>query len=177
MCWPEGPELESGGAERDRTVDLLSAIQGLSQTELQPHPFGEARRLAGSRRGVKPRGQSPPVVRGASESLRVSARKTPSIKTSSPRTWPTTKRRDREWISASSVTATRVYSFSGESVTLHVPEYARPSSVVFTSSSAGGGAMGASILTREPRTSIDAGKRSLSSARSISLRSDRSNGS
>jgi hypothetical protein len=26
-----------GGAERDRTVDLLNAIQALSQTELQPH--------------------------------------------------------------------------------------------------------------------------------------------
>jgi hypothetical protein len=26
-----------GGAERDRTADLLNAIQALSQTELQPH--------------------------------------------------------------------------------------------------------------------------------------------
>ena len=26
-----------GGADRDRTDDLLSAIQALSQTELQPH--------------------------------------------------------------------------------------------------------------------------------------------
>src|SRR6476646_4950231 len=30
-----------GGAERDRTVDLLNAIQALSQTELQPHGEGE----------------------------------------------------------------------------------------------------------------------------------------
>ena len=29
-----------GGAERARTVDLLSAIQALSQTELQPHIAG-----------------------------------------------------------------------------------------------------------------------------------------
>jgi hypothetical protein len=29
-----------GGAERDRTVDLLNAIQALSQTELQPHRLG-----------------------------------------------------------------------------------------------------------------------------------------
>jgi hypothetical protein len=28
---------KTGGAERDRTVDLLNAIQALSQTELQPH--------------------------------------------------------------------------------------------------------------------------------------------
>jgi hypothetical protein len=27
----------SGGAERDRTADLLNAIQALSQAELQPH--------------------------------------------------------------------------------------------------------------------------------------------
>ena len=39
-----GPDARSeksldfiGGAERDRTVDLLNAIQALSQTELQPH--------------------------------------------------------------------------------------------------------------------------------------------
>ena len=31
----------NGGAERDRTVDLLNAIQALSQTELQPHFFEE----------------------------------------------------------------------------------------------------------------------------------------
>jgi hypothetical protein len=28
---------EGGGADQDRTDDLLSAIQALSQTELQPH--------------------------------------------------------------------------------------------------------------------------------------------
>ena len=32
-----------GGADRDRTDDLLSAIQALSQTELQPHMFSKAR--------------------------------------------------------------------------------------------------------------------------------------
>ena len=32
-----------GGAERDRTVDLLNAIQALSQTELQPHRPEETR--------------------------------------------------------------------------------------------------------------------------------------
>src|ERR1017187_3264600 len=31
------PRLSDGGADRDRTDDLLSAIQALSQTELQPH--------------------------------------------------------------------------------------------------------------------------------------------
>ena len=30
--------LKNGGADRDRTDDLLNAIQALSQTELQPHP-------------------------------------------------------------------------------------------------------------------------------------------
>ena len=30
-----------GGADRDRTDDLLSAIQALSQTELQPHICSE----------------------------------------------------------------------------------------------------------------------------------------
>src|SRR5450830_1110339 len=55
MCSPEGRKQESGGADQDRTDDLLSAIQALSQTELQPHPPGEARRLAGSRKAVKPR--------------------------------------------------------------------------------------------------------------------------
>ena len=38
---PAGPCRErkdvSGGAERDRTLGLLNAIQALSQTELQPH--------------------------------------------------------------------------------------------------------------------------------------------
>ena len=33
-------DQDSGGAERDRTVDLLNAIQALSQTELQPHSEG-----------------------------------------------------------------------------------------------------------------------------------------
>ena len=36
-------DQESGGAERDRTVDLLNAIQALSQTELQPHSEGRER--------------------------------------------------------------------------------------------------------------------------------------
>ena len=31
----------TGGAERDRTADLLNAIQALSQTELQPHRVGK----------------------------------------------------------------------------------------------------------------------------------------
>ena len=35
------PQRETiGGAERARTVDLLSAIQALSQAELQPHIAG-----------------------------------------------------------------------------------------------------------------------------------------
>jgi hypothetical protein len=31
--------LNFGGADRDRTDDLLNAIQALSQTELQPQPL------------------------------------------------------------------------------------------------------------------------------------------
>src|SRR5206468_101924 len=34
--------LFNGGADQDRTGDLLSAIQALSQTELQPHARGRA---------------------------------------------------------------------------------------------------------------------------------------
>jgi hypothetical protein len=45
----------TGGADRDRTDDLLSAIQALSQTELQPHAK-RARRIARSpRRLQRPR--------------------------------------------------------------------------------------------------------------------------
>ncbi len=39
---------EIGGADRDRTGDLLSAIQALSQTELQPH--ARRRRIARSKK-------------------------------------------------------------------------------------------------------------------------------
>ena len=52
MCWPEEPELENGGAERDRTVDLLNAIQALSQLSYSPTRVGEsAKGSTGPRRG------------------------------------------------------------------------------------------------------------------------------
>ena len=41
-----------GGADRDRTGDLLNAIQALSRTELQPHAGGE--KLAFTAIRVKP---------------------------------------------------------------------------------------------------------------------------
>src|SRR5262249_15659147 len=58
-------ERENGGAERDRTVDLLNAIQALSQTELQPHLVRRGAEITVSRR----EGQSRPGTRHSMERL------------------------------------------------------------------------------------------------------------
>jgi hypothetical protein len=46
MMFESPKELDSiGGADADRTRDLLNAIQALSQTELQPHR-GKSREIS-----------------------------------------------------------------------------------------------------------------------------------